>query len=615
MMRICPECGGATESDSCPADGTPTVPTALVEKGRDDLPGSVLEFELPVHAGVPERQGEADQREGALRDDLLTGSQGIASLAGVCYTRAMKTFNTTGPCEPERHYMVPPEPRLPEARRLVTQGLYFVVHAPRQTGKTTCLRALARALTAEGRFAAVHFSCEAGEAAGDDFGEAQRTILDELRANAAAELEPGLRPPDPLPAAPDGRLLGSALEAWAASCPRPLVLFFDEIDALQGNSLLSVLRQLRAGFARRPGHAPWSVVLCGLRDVRDYKAASGGDPTRLGTSSPFNVKVKSLRVGDFSTEELRTLLGQHEAETGQAFQPEALDRAFELTRGQPWLINALAREIVEELCVPVAEPITASHVDEAKERLILARQTHLDSLVKRLHEPRVRRFLEPLLAGSLDLAWDPAYDDDLLYCRDLGLLAASGTLRVANPIYREVLVRVLAGSAEDRILVEPRSFGLPDGRLDLSRLLREFVAFWREHGDVLTGQMPYHEVAPQLVLMAYLQRVVNGGGFIDREYGVGRGRIDLLVRWPYPGPEGGRQWQREALELKTWAAGKADPLAKGLEQLDGYLAGLGLDSGVLVVFDRRPDALPIEERAGIGSATTPGGRGATVVRL
>ena len=83
------------------------------------------------------------------------------------------------------------------------------------------------------------------------------------------------------------------------------------------------------------------------------------------------------------------------------------------------------------------------------------------------------------------------------------------------------------------MIAEPRSFVLPDGRLAFRRLLREFAAFWQEHGEVLAAGLPYHEVAPQLVLMAYLQRVVNGGGMIDREYGVGRGRIDLLVRWPY----------------------------------------------------------------------------------
>ena len=329
------------------------------------------------------------------------------------------------------------------------------------------------------------------------------------------------------------------------------MLFFDEIDALRGQSLITVLRQLRAGFPDRPGGFPASVVLCGLRDVRDYKAASGGDPERLGTASPFNVKLKSLRLGDFTDDEVRELYAQHTAATGQVWTEGSLVRAFEVTRGQPWLCNALAREIVEEMAVPPAEAITRDHVEQAKERLILARATHLDSLAARLAEPRVKRFIEPLLAGTLGEA-DDAYDDDLLYCRDLGLLARDNPVRVANPIYREVVARVLASPVESRVLAEPRSFVLPDGRLDLAKLLHEFAEFWREHGDVLSTGVPYHEVAPQLVLMAFLQRVVNGGGFIDREYGIGRGRIDLLVRWRHQDSAGKPTWQREALELKVW---------------------------------------------------------------
>jgi hypothetical protein len=220
---------------------------------------------------------------------------------------------------------------------------YFVVHAPRQTGKTTTLRALADELTGTGEYAALHFSCEVGEAAGDNYGGAQRGVLSRIRGRAETALPPELRPPT-WPQAPDETLLGDALAAWARACPRPLVLFFDEIDALRGASLISVLRQLRDGFNDRPhafpasvalcGVFPASVALCGLRDVRDYKAASGGDPSRLGTASPFNIKLESLRLGNFTPDEVRELYGQHTAETGQTFTPDALDRAVELTAGQ-----------------------------------------------------------------------------------------------------------------------------------------------------------------------------------------------------------------------------------------------------------------------------------------
>jgi hypothetical protein len=525
----------------------------------------------------------------------------------------VRFFNTAGPCVPELNFMLPPEPRLPEARGLIARGQYFVVHAPRQTGKTTTLAALARTLTAEGQYLAVHFSCETGEVAGDNYAAAQADVLHALRTQAELlKLPPELLPPDPWPAAPDGRSLAAALKAWAQRCPRPLVLFLDEVDALRGESLRSVLRQLRDGYPSRPAAFPASVVLCGLRDVRDYKAASGGDPTRLGTSSPFNVKVASLRIGDFTCDDVRELYRQHTAETGQQFTGQALGRAFDYTQGQPWLVNALGAELTDTL-VPSPTTITAEHVDQAKERLILARATHLDSLVARLGEPRVRRTLEPLIAGELTAA-DSRYDDDVAYLRDLGLLAPTRPVAVANPIYREVIVRVLGSHTEDAIEADPRSFVLPDRRLDFGKLLSEFAEFWRQHGEVLASGEFYHEVAPQLVIMGYLHRIVNGGGYIDREYGVGRGRIDLLIRWPYTDANGKRAWQREAVELKVWRTGQPDPTAVGMRQLDRYLERLGLDRGTLVVFDRRAASAPLAERVQFVNDYTPSGRTVTLLR-
>lgn len=103
-------------------------------------------------------------------------------------------------------------------------------------------------------------------------------------------------------------------------------------------------------------------------------------------------------------------------------------------------------------------------------------------------------------------------------------------------------------------------------------------------------------------------------GYIDREYGVGRGRIDLVVRWPYPDQDGKRDQQWEAIELKVRHPGEGDPLGKGLEQLDRYLDRLGLKAGTLVIFDRRPKAPPVHERTSIGETLSPSGKQITLVR-
>jgi hypothetical protein len=494
--------------------------------------------------------------------------------------------------------------------RLIDREQYFVVHAPRQSGKTTSLLALCRDLCAARERVAVYVSCGSAAAVGEDYEAAELQVLGAIRDSAMElRLAPELLPPDPWPDAPPGRRLNRALKQWAARCPLPIVLFLDEIDAMGGASLVSVLQQIRDGYYSRPGGFPASVVLCGLRDVRDYKAASGGNSLRLGSASPFNILAASFRIGDFTLDQVTELYAQHTADTGQEFTAEAVERAFEYTQGQPWLVNALASEIIDVMRIEPPEPITAARMEQAKERLILARATHLDSLVAKLQEPRVQRVIEPLLAGMLPEV-DLAYDDDVSYVRDLGLIAKGNPVRVANPIYREVIARVLAAGAESTITAKPAGFLLTDGRLDFRKVLNEFAAFWRQNGDILTRKDAYHEAAPHLVLMAWLQRIVNGGGYVEREYGVGRGAIDLLVRKPLPNGD----IQREAVEMKVWRTGEPDPLSEGLAQLDRYLDQLGLDTGTLVIFDRRTSAASIAERTILSTAQSPAGRDITVLR-
>jgi hypothetical protein len=260
----------------------------------------------------------------------------------------------------------------------------------------------------------------------------------------------------------------------------------------------------------------------------------------------------------------------------------------------------------------VIGPITADHIAVAKERLVLARATHLDSLVSKLAEARVRRVIQPLLSGEMGPV-DEVFNDDVSYVVDLGLVK-SRPLRVANPIYTEVIARVLSEPAQESITHDPRTFIRADGRFDMDVLLREFAAFWVENGSFMAQGVRYHESAAQLILMAFLQRVVNGGGVVTREYGIGRRRIDLLVSWPWEDADGKTQLQREALELKVWREGRKDPLAEGLQQIDAYLGGLGLDTGVLVLFDQRAAAAPVEERTREEAAETASGKRIRVLR-
>jgi len=520
----------------------------------------------------------------------------------------MRFFNTAGPCDPQSHYMLPPERRLPETKGLIDRQLYFVIHAPRQSGKTTLVRTLAQRLTSEGRYTSLLTSCEAGQAAGNDVETGISAVLDAIRLSALNDLPEELRPPVADPSVPATTRLQDLLSRWSRRSPRPIVLFLDEIDALLDAVLISVLRQLRAAYASRPKGFPQSVALIGLRDVRDYRARLRPETESLGTSSPFNIKVESLTLPNFTADDVAELYEQHTAETGQVFTAEAKTLAHRLTRGQPWLVNALARQAVEKLVTDPALPVEVSHIERAKEILIERRDTHIDSLIDRLREPRVKRVLEPILAGEL-LSPD-VLDDDIQFVKDLGLVTSGPSgLEIANPIYREIIPRALTNVLQDSLPVPRAPFIAADGTLRFDKLLEDFKSFWCEHAEFFLQRQPYSEAAAQLIFMAYLQRIVNGGGVIDREYAVGSGRIDLCVRWPHPGG-----LQRWAVELKVWRDGRPDPFQDGLEQIGGYLERLGLDDGTLILFDVRSQAPPVAERCSRTEAEH-GGRRIVALRL
>ena len=499
----------------------------------------------------------------------------------------MRFFNTAGPIKPAKHYCIPPLERLDTdaVLALIRDEKYFVMHAPRQTGKTSGLLALCDLLNAEGDYRCVYVNVEGGQAMREDVEQVTRTILAGLASRARSIGDEFLSQAwsDILAEFGPGAALQEALTRWSEASPKPLVLLIDEIDALIGDSLLSVLRQLRAGYDSRPERFPQSVILCGVRDVRDYRIRSGSSNAIITGGSAFNIKARSLRLGDFSREEVLALLAQHTEETGQVFTPDALETIWTQTQGQPWLVNALADEtcFYGEGARDRSRAITEADILDAREQLILRRETHLDQLTDKLEEERVRRVVEPLLSGTEQSAFSTR---DLEYVRDLGLVAQDLPLRIANPIYSEVVPRELTYATQTGIVQDPAWYVHGDGRLDVVKLMAAFQAFFREHSEHWVGRFQYREAGPQLLLQAFLQRIMNSGGRIDREYGLGRLRTDLLIVWPQ-----GDQTRKFVVECKILHKGLERTIAEGLDQTAEYMDRCAAEAGHLVIFDRRED--------------------------
>jgi len=494
-------------------------------------------------------------------------------------------FNVAGPCIPGDHYMLDPLRGIgDELMNLIDANQYFVIHAARQSGKTTLLKQLTRSINAQGGYHALYCSLEATQG----WIEPERGIPTIVKTMAYAFEESGM--PDSFAVNADygdaANVLRKSLVAYCQTLSKPLVIFFDEADCLSDVTLITFLRQLRYGYINR-ADIPFvhSVALVGMRNIRDYKAKIRPDSATLGSASPFNIAKESLSLKNFTAAEVAELYAQHTAETGQVFERQAIDHVFEQTQGQPWLVNAIACECVEKITKrDYTIPITQDKAEQAVQNIVLARGTHFDSLSERLKEQRVRNVIGPLIIGEevIDRG-----DDDYLYTRDLGLIREyEGRTEPANPIYAELIIRALNWNVQESIRCEHEEYIVPrylkDGKIDMLFLMKDFQQYWRENSEIWIDRYKKHyyeydEYTTHLVMQAFLQRVINGGGQVIREMAFGRKRIDLCV--VYDG-------QKYPIELKILQNMRGK--AQGIEQILGYMDKVGSDNGWLVIFDRDP---------------------------
>ena len=510
-------------------------------------------------------------------------------------------FNTAGPIIPEDHYHIDMLSRVdwPDIQQLIAEKRYFVLHAPRQTGKTSTLLAIMEVLNREARYACAYANIEAAQAARGDATQGIPAACSVIARSLARHLGrpeldawyrqagQGIEPQD---------RLTQLLAHWASTSPKPTVLFLDEVDALVGDTLISLLRQIRAGYAERPQAFPQSIVLCGVRDVRDYRIHQGGGEVITGGSA-FNIKAKSLHMGNFTRAETGALWRQHTAETGQVFDEAIFPELWEDTAGQPWLVNALGYEVTREIRAnrDRTKRVTLASYLQAREQLIQSRATHLDQLADKLREPRVQSVIGAILAGEQDSPNTPPAD--LEYVADLGLITLRPQIRIGNRIYREVIPRELTWAKQFMIANQEQSWYVtPDHRLDMPKLLAAFQQFFREHADAWSEGFSYREAASQLLMQAFLQRIINGGGRINREYGLGRKRTDLFIEWPLDAEQGlFGPIQRIVVELKLLHGALETVIAQGLEQTVDYARRAGADEAHLFIFDRE-SGRPWDER-------------------
>jgi hypothetical protein len=501
---------------------------------------------------------------------------------------SIKVFNTTGPCIPEEHYMLPVLPRIPDIDGLIEGKYYFIIHAPRQSGKTTYLQILTNKINSEGKMYAFYCSLDLLQNI-QNIDIAMSTIHSQIINTLASSgvlsfknfTDQYVEQPN---SSFDIKIL-NILRDLSRFLDKDVVVFFDEADCIAGKPLIPFLRQIRLGYNNRhislETKFPRSLALVGMRDIRDYIVNSRSGDLSIGSASPFNIKKEDLTLTNFTQDEIGALYYQHTEASGQIFEPQAIERAYYWTDGQPWLVNALAFGVIDKILKnDYSVAINNSLIDQAANALMLRRETHIDSILQRLKDPRVRRVLEPVITGE-DNWSNEVEEEDIQYVQDLGLLKLDQKeCHPANPIYASVIIRTLTNRMERDMPKYPFSRWIKGKKLLISQLLKEFQKFWRIKADQLTLPFGYRESHAQVIMLAFMQTLLNSGiQLLLPEYGLGRRRIDIMIE---------HNGVRYPIELKVISK-KQSKLSKikiGTKQLKDYMDTCAAKEGWLVIFDR-----------------------------
>mgnify|MGYP005848350705 CR=1 FL=1 len=293
-------------------------------------------------------------------------------------------------------------------------------------------------------------------------------------------------------------------------------------------------------------------------------------------------------MGNFSYEECKELWLQHTAQTGQTFEEKIWDKLWSDTKGQPWLVNALAYQLTwkNKTLRYRTIPITYNHYMVAREELIQSRATHLDQLTDKLREQRIYNVIAPIVSNS-----DPRNlnlnDRDIEYVSDLGLITRKPYIHISNDIYQEIIPRELTIAKQQSIVNQEQAWYInEDKRINTKKLLINFQKFYRQNIDSWMEHALFKKSAPQLLLQAFLQRIINGGGRIHREYALGRGRTDIFIEWPTTDQGFFGDMQHIVIETKILYSNLESTIQEGITQTKEYMEKVNSSEGVLIVFDR-----------------------------
>jgi hypothetical protein len=480
----------------------------------------------------------------------------------------MRYFNTSGPCDPERHYTLFRPPLLAKGQRLVEQGRYFTLFAPRQTGKTTYFQLLFRQLQTQG-YLPIWISFEGLKNASPP--KFYRTMQQYLQREFALA---------GIPAAESAALvvednidLQFYLAPISTQSP-PIVLVIDEFEDIPTTVMSELLHTLRALYQKRQFHKLHALILVGVSTMAELVVSS---------ASPFNI-VDQLELPYFSFDEVQALIDQYVSEAGQPFDPAVVKAIYDNTRGQPGRVSALCQYRVEEIVTDRGQPVRmAAFYPTLKHFLTERKDKNLFNIVQKAKEKPA--FMLRLLFNETPLPFS-IDNPDMAYLAAHGVIEnVGGNVEILAPLYAKRLITAfrptINGETGDyQTGFQDLSAYVTGNRLNINALLQDYRAYVQRCGFHAFDTEHLKEGAWHYSLDGFLHFFIQRlGGDTLVEVPSGRGRTDILILY---------KGSKEIIETKVYLdQGYFD---QGKTQLVDYLLSEGLEQGYYVVFSNKHGA-------------------------
>ena len=522
----------------------------------------------------------------------------------------MRHFGTHGPVNIIDNYVVARTERLDDFIKRVKLGRYIVLFAPRQTGKTTFFQDAIAALKAEGTgYFPIHVNFEEYEdLTPDDF---YANLTNDLRIAISKTLQARRN----LPSAQLTDLLENlnitdniamrrffeklptllTSEKTELSPPR-IVLIIDEFDGVPEAAAKGFLRSLRRIYlSGREVRCPYSVGIVGVKSITQLNYDR--------SISPFNIQDE-FTLPNFSLDQVQELLAQYTEEVGQPFAPDVVEKLYQQTAGQPFLVNRFAQILTEELDIPKTETILMQHFLAAQARLLTERNTNIEHLITNVRrDPRFERTLMRIAFYQSNINFT-LHNEVISALATYGIIeeGEDGMCQILNPIYLHCIIQAfkpLINGLENEYLPEdgPIDFTgyiTETGHLQMHTLIENFKNFIARAGfRVLQVPDTPQEFVGQYLLFAYLDEFVRMvGATMHLEVPTGRGRTDIII---------GHQGRKYIIETKVWRNERA--YEAGKRQLAAYLTLEGEREGYYIVFDYRQKSDPRVETDTVDGCT------------